>query len=920
MRRLWLLPVLLCSSAALAAPPPYVDSYYNDSYKVFVGANNLQRARQLVEEALYWRPDDPVWVKRLAIVTGWQGDTEASLAAWYRLARLDDSLEAWQHVMDLAPGTFNDQLLLEARRRLLRERPGDPDLIEAIGHDYELLGRPDAGMAFLDKWRLSHPSKGILMTLQRLAQGSGQDLRAAGYDREYMRRYGPTEELALHCADLLWLHGDRQKAYQGLRRDAGGLPYSARITRRLALMATQLGDWPAAMRAYQTLTDKGDATASDGYDYLNLAYFAAPDQVPEILRRMWHNTDREDFALSYLYAVTDRGNTRAAAAFFKELKPEDLQRLSRNPSFVGLYAGYLQDQGRPGRARELMRQALGMETGKARSREAWLSLLIVQGEDRQLAADLARWEPEMRAEPSYWGILSAAHMALNQPRQALVYQSLLLKDDPNSWKQRWLYCQVLLAAGEADRAWPLLRELWRHPPAPDQIVETDRPLYDEVRIALAGRFGNGDDQLRFMGREIAHAPPAERAQRADWLAQWALGQDATELARLWYLRERGWLSGGLPPSAALALATLDDDRLAIAEIRDRHAGLLSTDERIQADETLGRERLAAAELARQQHDAPALAEANGSGESLLLSTANSLSLGGERRRLGPLDADFWQFNSLMPFAERWDWTLHFEQQRFTSNDRELLRVDESGQRVDLGLHRRSRLWDTRVEVGERFIFGYSKPNATVTVGGQPRARWRWQWRGEWHTSSDETADLLLAGLRTGQKLALIWNPSSAWENTLSAAHYRYNDVIGNALGQGNLYDLQSTWYPWPSIYSPGLRLRQTVDAFKDQRPLGRSLGITDSTGVAVPESYNETELSLLFGMPDSNVLPHRTHAWGELGVTRNNLYGTGFNGRLGAEGPVIGRDAWRVYLEKSINTGGANQDSYRLGFEYRFYY
>lgn len=921
MKRLWLLPALFCASAAVAAAPaPYVPKYYNDSYQVFVGAGNLARARQLVEDALYWRPRDPLWIKRLALVAGWQGDTEASLAAWYRLAQTDDSQEAWQHVLALAPGTFNDELVLRARLRLLRSHPGNAKLIEDVAHQYELLGRVHEGLAFLEKWLRRYPSKGVLMSLQRLAQGAGEDLRAAGYDREYMRRYGPTRELAIRCADLLWLHGQREKAYQGLRHDAQGLPYSPQITRRLALMATQLKDWPQAMSAYQTLTEKGDADPSDGYDYLNLAYYQAPDQVPTILLHIWQGTGDPDFATSYLFALDDRGDTRAAGRFLHTLSAADLKRLGGDATFLRLYADYLQSQGQSRRALQLMRQALAMDPAKPGIREAWLSLLIDQGDNKRLAADLARWEPAMRGDPRYLDTLAAAYLALGKPEQALIYERQRLDDDPGSWRRQWSYCQALLAAGHGDQAWPLLRRLWRHSPAPDQVRPADRPMYDEMRAALAGRFGSGDEQLRFERRELARTPASERAQRADWVAQWALGQDAPELARLWFLRERHYQPQGLPAGSALALAELHGNRLAMARVRDDRGGQLSADERIEVDDTLGRERFAAAELAEEQYDAPALADANPSQEELLLPASDSLSLAGERRHLGPLDADLWQLMARSPFGERWDWTLHLQHDRFTSNDSKLLSVSASGERVALDLHRRSRLWDTDVQVGNRSLFGYSKPDATLTIGGQPLARWHWQWRGEWHAPSDETAGLLLAGQRTGQSLELNWTPAQTWENTASVANYRYNDLAGNALGRGTEFDVQSTWRPWLSRLSPGLRLRQTVASYSGQRPLSRAIDIRGDVGPAVPQSYNETELSLLIGRPESAVRPHRAQAWGEVGVTRNNLYGTGFTGRLGAEGPLLGRDAWRLYLEKSVNTGGANQDSYRVGFEYRFYY
>lgn len=923
MKRWWLAPMLLSASVAMAAPAPYVPRYYNDGYQVFVGAGNLSRARQVVENALHWRPDDAVWIRRLALVTGWQGDTEASLAAWRELAERDNSDEAWQRVLALAPLVYDNDLALRAYRRLLRLHPRDSQLVERISRQYELLGRPNEGIAFLDQWVQAHPSRAAFKALQRMAEGTGQDLRAAGYYRDYMRRYGPETRMAWQCADLLWLHGKRRQAYDGLKRDASDLPYSPVTTRRLAVMAMGLGDWQAALARYRTLTVQGDASASDGYQYLTLARYAAPDQVASILRRLWRDTGDSKFALSLLYALNDRGDTEAVGTFIKGLAPAALAQLNQDPAFLRLYANYLQGQGQPERARTVLLRALALAPDDRDTREAWLWLLIAQGDDSRLAANLVDWEPAMRRDRRDWDVLSAAHMALDQPEQALRYERALLKRAPRDWRRRWAFSQALLAAGREPQAWSLLHQLWRRPPPADRVAAADQPLYQEMRAALAARFGNGDARLRFQRRALARTSPAQRARRAEWLAQWALGQDAPALARLWYLREKRWSAAGLPAGSALALANLDSDTLKIAGLRERRAGELTAGERLQADQTLGRQRLAAAELAQQQHDAPALAAQNLEQESLLLPASHYLELDGEHRRLGPLDAGIWNLRQRTPFGERWDWVVDLERRRFTSNNSDLLAVNQSGNRFAVTLHRQSRLWDTEVEAGQRSIFGYARPDLRLSVGGQPLARWSWRWTGEWHAPSDETSELLLAGQRTGQTLQINWTPAQTWRNSFSVAHYGYRDLTGNDLGRGTLVNLQSTWRPWLSRFSPGLRMRQTSASFGNQRPLSADIDVMRGSGqnlAAVPRSYNETEVALLFGLPDVPIRPHRLQAWGELGVTRNTLSGTGFIGRLGAEGPLLGRDAWRLYLEKGINTGGANEDSYRLGLNYRFYY
>ena len=546
MKRKWLwlapLAVGVSISAVAQAPVPYEHRYYDDGYQVFVGNGNLPRAREVVENALYWRPADPVWLQRLAQVAGWQGDVELSLAAWLKLAESDNSDLAWQRVLELAPATFNNELALRARRRLLRNDPGNETLVALVAAEYERLGRPEEGIAFLDDWSERHPSPTVFEVLQRLAEQSGRDVQAIRYYRAFMDRYGPRPRMAWHAADLLWLRGERERAYQALRRDADGLSYDPNLTRRLAVMATELGDWPAALDDYQRLFAKGHASVGDGYRYLTLARYQAPERVASILRYLWQQSDDPRLAVSYLYALREDGDKRAMALFFEGLSEQERRAFYQDRGFLLVYADYLQWTGQPERARSVLRQALALAPGDVEVRMSWLWLLISLGDDSTLTGSLVRWHDQIAHDRRYLEVLAAAFMALDQPEQALRYEMVLLKGDPDNWRRLWAYSQALLAAGREDQAWPVLRRLWRNPPPADTIDDRNRPLYNEMRSALVARFENGDTQLRFQQRQWAATKPAERAQRAEWLAQWSLGVNAPELARLWYLRQQQWLS------------------------------------------------------------------------------------------------------------------------------------------------------------------------------------------------------------------------------------------------------------------------------------------------------------------------------------------------------------------------------------------
>ena len=76
--------------------------------------------------------------------------------------------------------------------------------------------------------------------------------------------------------------------------------------------------------------------------------------------------------------------------------------------------------------------------------------------------------------------------------------------------------------------------------------------------------------------------------------------------------------------------------------------------------------------------------------------------------------------------------------------------------------------------------------------------------------------------------------------------------------------MQSTWRPWLSRFSPGLKVRHTRADFSEKRESMdevQALLPPGQSAVAIPEGYHETELSLLLGMLDVHLRPHRLQGW-----------------------------------------------------------
>ncbi|MCG8392889.1 MAG: tetratricopeptide repeat protein [Pseudomonadales bacterium] len=919
MKRLVLPLTLLSALAQAQTPEPYVEKYYEHSYQVFVGAGNLGRARQVVENALYWRPEDLRWRRRLVDVARWQGDVQTALDSWQAIAERTGDPEAWQQVIELAPLAYDNTLLLQAYTAQLRASPRDASLIATIAEQYELLGKPDEGLAFLSDWHGRYPGPAALREMQRLAANMGEDRLAARYGREYMDRYGAEPEMAFQTAQFLWRQGERERALSGLEKDVEALPYVPRLTRLQAVMASEEGDWQQAMAGYRKLVANDDDNTVDLYQYISLARYHDRARVATLMERAWRKNGEQQFALGALYQMADNQDWAGIDRFLDGLTDEQKKVLQQDAAFQRFYANLMLREGRYEEANLWLQRALKQAPANRETRIAWLWLQISSGNDAKVRRGLIAWEDDVRTDRRYWEVLAAAHMALGDAEQSLRYETRLLQTAPNDWERQWYYAQALLAAGRDDQAWSVLRTL--HNKVPFTVPADKQSVYRNLRLTLSQVFADGDASLR-LARQMASDEPMPDAEQAEWLAQWAMGHSHPELAMAWYVekkREQGVLEAG----SALAYALLQDDQDSAAWVSHRYRGQLTLSEILEGHVRLDQHRQALAAYAEMQEGAPQLAGDHLLQESLLLPAAQSSEVEAEQRRIGALDIADWRFTQYQPISDHSELAAAVEYRQFSSNDDTLLTVDDEETRFALSWQTRRQQYRYRLSAGQRSLFGNTETMADMELGLTATSDWSGAWRYQWRMPADETSLLMLGGSRTGSQFQLNWSPAGSWQNSLDWSGYDYHDLNDQNLGEGQILNLQSTWRPWLSRFSPGLKLRHTRAAFDtrgDSMAEIQALLPPGASSEPLPQDYTETEAALLLGMPDVHIRPHRFQGWAELGYSHNSIAGDGFVGRAGLSGPLIGRDAWSLYMERQLNTGGNSEDSYRLGLQYRLYY
>lgn len=907
-------------SQAQSQPEPYVESYYNDSYQVFVGAGNLVRARQVIDNALYWRPDDVRWWERLAQVSRWQGDAQTSLKAWRKVAELSDSRQAWDEVMQLAPAVYDNRVMLEAYQKSLRDSPRDAALIEKIAREYELLGQPDEGVTFFRDWNRRYPSRPALRQMMLLSLNQGADQQAARYARNYMDRYGPQHDMALHASRIQWLHGQRDAALDNLEKDAKGLDYSPLITRQLAVMAAEQGRWDLAQANYERLIAHDDDTIPDLYTYINLIRYRDRDEMVALMSRAWRKLEDPALAVGVLYALQERGDNIGVQVFLDQLSGEQRQTLEQYPPFMQFQAAFQQRNNRHNEARRSLQQALVLAPDDRESRISWLWLHVAAGNKEILSRSLRAWEDEARRSSSYWEAYAAGYLLLGDSETAVRYQKALLQRSPRDWTRQWQYAQTLIAAGRSDEAWPLLRHLWEN--QPERVEKDQASEYIYMIQALSQYFENGDASLNRANAVANASGQLDDAEKAEWLAQWSQLQTSQELALGWYLRKlqaNGELQGG----TALAYASLEYDMDGVARARDRYGMRLSRQEKLDVELQLDEPAMAAATYALLQHQAPELAGRYNEQEELLLPLSRSSQLDAGVQRIGALDIEEWLFTQYQPAGRFSQFAVQLNQRRFSSNDETLLIIDEDETRIGAFWNYRRARYQHEFYVGQRTLLENEENMAALQMTAAVLRDWSLGLQYQWRMPSDESSLLILGASRTGHKLALDWNPTRTWQNRVDLADYQYHDLNDEVLGDGRILNIETTWRPWWSRFSPGIRVLHTRADFTEERlSMGdvREFIPRGESAAAIPQDYDQTEVMLLLGSADIHIRPHRLQAWAEIGYSENSLFEDGVNGRLGIEGPLIGRDAWKLLLERQLNTGGSDEDSYRAALEYRIYY
>ena len=523
---------------------PYNPGDYQLAYEVFLANRNLEDAYRVAAAAVYQVPNDLGWRERLAQVAEWSDRAEEALQHWLHIARRTGRPAAWQAVLRLAPGLFDDEALLEAMRYQAARANLSDEQWRAVVDAYERVGRPREGVAFLEREYGRRP-RPILLELQASLMERMGDLDGAitAY-RRLIERSGPTTPRVANLATLLIVRGDYKEAYALLDAHRGKVSRDdAEYWRLLADLAWQLQEDAGAERALDALVASGKATPGDFSRLIALLNTRQPEAAARLAELAYARFKTPNFLVAALGIYSERRDFIALRRLFTNMTPDMVRAVESDADLLLLRADYYAATGHAELAAADYRAALRINPEHRYARIAFMWFLIdrrdIAGLRREMPAAMAR----AKDDPDFDGVLGAAWLTLGDPARAVAHFARVLQRNPDDYLWLMNYADALDQNNQSEMAWRVRRHAWvkvRQEMA--KVKGQERPPLElmQAQARLATQLKPGDASLSVI-RNLLRQDQALDARSTD-ASRRAIDAGTRELVLAWLISDEQWIA------------------------------------------------------------------------------------------------------------------------------------------------------------------------------------------------------------------------------------------------------------------------------------------------------------------------------------------------------------------------------------------
>jgi predicted Zn-dependent protease len=923
----------------MAGMRPYNAEDYKLAYDVFLGNRNLDDAYRVAAAAVQQVPNDMAWRERLAQISEWSNRYPEALQEWLVIARRTGRPAAWQAVLRLAPGLFDDEAVLEAMRYQAAKGTLTDEQWRAVIDAYERVGRPREAVALLEREYARSPRPIFIEYQAILLERMGDLDGAIAAYRNLIQRSGATNQRVMTLATLLIVRGDYKEANQLLlaNQDKIGADESE-YWRLLADLSLQLQDDTGAERALNVLVKSPKASADDFNRLIALLTPTRPEAAGRLAELGYDRFKTTDYLVAALGIYSQRRDYLAMRRVFGKMTPEVEAGLARSPDFLMLRAEYRIATGHPDLGREDYREALRIDPNHKLARIGFMWFLIDRREFPELKLQLRAALLQGKDDPDFDGVLGGAFLTLGETGRAVEYFARVLKRNPDDYLWILNYADALEQHGEPDMAWRIRRHAWvkvRQEMARNRGGEQPplELLQAQARLALQSTPGDASlaaiRNLMRQDQSLA-APSSDPMRRAldagtrDIILSWAISTEQWVAAKTWLWKQyaRNMVK---PAWAESMLATVENDVETMQRLLDTEPLAMPRYDRHEAAYRTQQYRLAEDIAFNELERRPADDEMHLRFTNSVLARYNSVEVGQTHFTRGVLDG-----------RERIGEVGVWLSPR--------LRLSFDVSHIDQGLHAEGVLASVPAHdtvYGMTALFRHAIGETRFTVFHRDALAEFTGWRLTYgrplgprisgrvglayNDRALETTTLLVGGVRDRAFVGAdyLFSKREYITGELSADRY-YTQGERTFIGSGQSLTWElghrvRTEYPDLNVRLAGSFNRYNQSGTGD---VGTSVlvpgGAVPTAAFFLPSSFAVYGIYTGFGMGYRDTYTRAIRPFVDIGVSHNTVTGQGYGAILGASGSVIGADRLTLYASTGRGGNGTNELSREVGLRYMY--
>jgi hypothetical protein len=873
------------------APYKMEEKYYQLLVQSFLGANDLQNALRVLEDAVRRFPRNPKWWELYGQVLLWNNMGAKAGEAFYEGYKNTKNKELAKKAFEISLA-FNR---IDIAKELMEVVSVPPDVKVYI---YDQLGDVEGLLKLLYTLK----TKDMLLMRAQILNALGRKKEVEETINEYIKLYGKDERSVLLLANIYY---SGRKFEQSLKVLKDFLPSAkeenVEFYRTLSDLAWMLQDYDATALASEKLISLSKGEMAD-YIRLSEIYFRKGSKRAVSLALEGYKKFEDlillKTALYYSYAL---GLYDQTVVIFKDHR----DKLQDDVNTVFSYLLALQQLGKNEEALEELEKILA----KAKTPE-FVSFYIYSLVETQRVEKLKRTlkEYETYARNSLVAqAYAVAYIFLQKGQTALSYYKLSGSKDP------LLYADIINVMGMEEEAKAIKLKTYRE-------LKSGRLPWDDLEklrlyLSLAMEFENPEI---FEGKLQRARGVLSDAVWKDMYFVYLFSKEQREKAIL----QQRLYKYPLKPWMWLNLALWQDDRYLVLQLLESDPEALPIRDRVEALRRVGQPKRALELAFKGLEENPYDYQLYKQFRDLAVQESNRVSLEVTHQKR---DA-YGQFIERLEVESKLgdtNYSFGFRSSTFqpTYKKDQVIKQKVGGYQAEIYLSRRfdrgyigfgiGQLERLRSVVNFR-LFGESYLFSRLSAGFEVGYR----------QPSTESLYLELGGLKNYAKLSLTFTPYSrlGFYSSLELSEFYSQDI--KRLGTG-FYTYNQAQYKLKAGY-PDYTLR-VFYSYGNYREKAGSKGVIEQLSPftafrVLPENYYTVGLGFSFGFEHKDSYTRFWRPFFDASLAYNSLGSLGISTEIGLGGAVFGRDNFSVGLSFSKNTGGIKETVIGPYLIYRYYF